>query len=67
MMHAQMRDFRCGGDGCPDRHQCHRFRPLVKGEVAPVTALYVRRDPEARRCDQFIEKVPAAADGGATQ
>lgn len=63
MMKAQMRDFRCAGDACPDRHQCHRFRPLVKGEAAPVTALYVRRAPDARRCDQFIQKAPAVVGG----
>jgi hypothetical protein len=56
MTRVEMREFRCAGQGCPDRDLCYRFRQAAPGESSPMTALWVRLEVGQRRCDQFIER-----------
>lgn len=52
---ADLKHYRCPGEGCRDRALCHRFRPEEKGASAPLTAMYVRRERGQNKCDQFID------------
>jgi hypothetical protein len=51
---ADLKDYRCPGTDCRDRASCHRYR-TGKGESAPMTAMYVRREIGQNKCDRFID------------
>lgn len=50
-----LKHYRCPGEGCRDRASCHRYRTAEKGDTAPMTAMYVRREIGQNKCDQFID------------
>lgn len=50
-----LKHHRCPGTDCRDRASCHRYRPAEKGDAAPLTAMYVRREIGQNKCDQFID------------
>lgn len=46
---------RCTGTGCPSRDNCERSAyPVPRGAIVTTAALYVRREPGATACDQYI-------------
>ena len=55
MMKFELKEYRCTGQDCRDRALCYRFRS-GKGETAPMTSMYVRRELGQNRCDQFVDE-----------
>jgi len=57
---------RCPGIGCPSKETCRRF-PGATGRIDPgqhYAALYVRRDPDADACDEYLPRPQNAEEAG---